>query len=67
MCTGCMTIWTEIVMLGTDNATKTVEFLEKFQRGGGVMFYPKFYIADFGNLKQGFLSMKLIQKSNVRI
>ena len=36
-------------------------FLEKFQ-GGGVIFNPKNYVEDFGNFKQGFLSMKLIQK-----
>ena len=42
-----------------DNA-KTDEFSEKFQ--GGVIFNPKVYVADFENFKQGFLSMKLIQK-----
>ena len=30
--------------------------------GGGVIFNPKIYIADFGNFKQGFLSMKLIKR-----
>ena len=35
--------------------------MEKRQRGG-VIFNPKIYVADFGNFKQGFLSMKLIQK-----
>ena len=30
--------------------------------GGGVIFNPKIYVADFENFKQGFLSMKLIQK-----
>ena len=34
---------------------------------GGVIFNPEIYIADFGNFKQGFLSMKLIQKSNFRV
>ena len=49
--------------LGKGGATKSDEFLEKFQRGrGGVIFNPKIYVADFGNFKQGFLSMKLIQK-----
>ena len=38
------------LVLGKRPATKSDEFLEKFQRGG------------FGNFKQGFLSMKLIQK-----
>ena len=37
----------------------------KGREGGGVViFNTKIYIADFGNFKQGFLSMKLIQKSN---
>ena len=34
---------------------------------GGVIFNPKIYIADFGNFKQGFLIMKLIQNSNFRV
>ena len=45
-------------VLGTDDATQTGEFSEKFQTGGGVIFNPKIYVADFGNFKQGFLSMK---------
>ena len=48
--------------LGKDPATKSDEFLEKCQRGDGVIFTPKNYVADFGNFKQGFLSNKLIQK-----
>ena len=55
-----------ITVLGTGDTTKTDEFSEKLQRdggrGGGVIFNPKIYVADFGNFKQGFLSMKLIQK-----
>ena len=39
----------------------------KFPKGGAGIFNPKNYIADFGNFKQGFSSMKLIQKSNFRI
>ena len=35
--------------------------------GRGVVFDPKIYVADFGNFKQGFLSMELIQKSNSRV
>ena len=36
---------------GTDGPTKTDEFSEKFQRGGGgVISNPKIYIADFGPL-----------------
>ena len=31
------------------------------------MFNPKIYVADFGNFKQGFLSMKLIQNSKFRV
>ena len=38
-----------------------------FQRGRGVIFNPKIYVADFTNFKQGFLSMKLIQNSNFRV
>ena len=54
--------------LGKDPATKSDEFLEKSKGGrGGVIFNPKIYVADFGNFKQGFLSMKLIQKSNFRV
>ena len=34
---------------------------------GGVIFNPKIYVADIGNPKQGFLSMKLIQKINFRV
>ena len=45
------------ILLGKGGATKSDEFLEKFN--------PKIYFADFGNFKQGFLSMKLIQKSNI--
>ena len=34
---------------------QTDKFSEKFQRGGGgVIFNPDIYIADFGNFKQGF-------------
>ena len=54
----CDNIW---AYLGNDPATKSDEFLEGCQ-GGGVIFNPKNYVADFGNFKQGFLSMKLIQK-----
>ena len=48
--------------LGKGPATKSDDFLEKFQKGGGVIFNPKIYGADFGKFKQGFLNMKLIQK-----
>ena len=47
------------------DGTITDEFLKKFQ--GGVIFNPKTYVADFGNFKQDFLIMKLIQKSNFRV
>ena len=42
-------------------------FFEKVPEGGGGIFNPKIYVADLGNFKQGFLSMKLIQKSNFRV
>ena len=53
--------------LGKGPATKSDEFLEKCQMGGGVIFNTKIYIADFGNFKQGFLVIKLIQISNFRV
>ena len=53
--------------LGKGGATKLDEFSEKFQGGEGVIFNPKIYVADFGNFKQGFLSMKFMQKSNIRV
>ena len=54
--------------LGKGGYTKSDEFSEKFQKGRGrVIFNPKIYIADFDNFKQGFLSMKLIQKSKIRV
>ena len=37
-------------LLGTGDETddtKTDEFSEKFQRGGGLIFNPKVYVADF--------------------
>ena len=40
--------------------------LWKSSKGEGVIFNPKIYISDFGNFKQGFLIMKLIQNSNFR-
>ena len=52
--------------LGKGPATKSDEFLEKFQ-GGGVFFNPKLYIADFGKFKQAFFIMKLTQNSNFRV
>jgi len=38
--------------------------LEKCQRGreGGHFQFKNLYVADFGNFKQGFLSMKLIKR-----
>ena len=53
--------------LGKGRATKSDEFSEKHQKGGGVIFNPKIYIADFGDFKQGFLIMKLIQNINFRV
>ena len=36
-------------------------------RGWGVIFNPKIHVTDFGNFKQGFLTVKLIQNSNFRV
>ena len=54
------------VNLFLQTCTKSDDF-RKSSKGGGVIFNPKTHIADFGNSKQGFLSMKLIQKSNFRV
>ena len=49
--------------LGTDGATKSDEFSEKFQRrGGGVIFNPKIYIAKFGPLNRAFSAWKWYKK-----
>ena len=39
-----------------------VNFWKSSKGGGGVIFNPKIYVAVFGNFKQGFLSMKLMEK-----
>ena len=56
-----------LLRLGKVGAIKSDEFSEKFQRGGGSFSFQKNSIADFGNSKQGFFSMKLTQKSNFRV
>ena len=43
-----------------------MNFRKRGEGGGGFIFNPKIYVADFGNFKHGFLSMKLIQMSNIR-
>ena len=43
-----------------DGNTKTEAFSEKLQRGAGVIFNPKIFVADSC---QGFMSMKLIKKN----
>ena len=53
--------------LGTDGDIKSDDFLKSSKGGGGIIFNLKIYIADFGNFKQGFLSVKLIQNSNFRV
>ena len=47
-------------------ATNLDDFFRKSAQGVGIL-NPKIYIADFGDFKQVFLSMKLIQKSNFRV
>ena len=44
-----------------------MNFRKSAKGGGGAIFNPKIYVADFENFKQGFLIMKLIQKSNFRV
>ena len=48
--------------LGKDPATKLDVFFGKVPKGWGIIFNPKNYVADFGNFKQGFLSMQLINR-----
>ena len=46
--------------LGTGDDTKTDEFSEKVQRGGGgVIFNPKIYVADFGPLNRALKREKI--------
>ena len=47
-------------------APNRMNFTEKCL-GGEVPFNPKTDVADYGNFKEGFCSMKLIQKSNFRV
>ena len=48
-----------IAHLEKDPATISVDFFGKVPKDGGVIFN---YDVNFGNFKQGFLSMKLVQK-----
>ena len=48
--------------LGKDGSSKTDEFLEKFQKGGGVISNPKIYVADFCHYKR-FLGHVFRKKS----
>ena len=48
-------------LLGTDTATKTDEFSEKFQGGEG-HFQSKFIYCIYLTYKQGFLGMKMKMK-----
>ena len=43
-------------------AANRMNYRESSKGGGGVIFDPKIYVADFGNFKQGFLSMKLMRE-----
>ena len=46
--------WIGLSVLGKLSPSKTDEFSEKFQRGGGVIFNPKIYVADFCHCRQYF-------------
>ena len=48
-------------------AANWMNFRKSSKGGRRIVSNPKNYVADFGNFKQGFLSMKLIQKSNFRV
>ena len=43
-----------VFSLGTGDGTKMDEFSEHFQRGAGVIFNPKIFIADFGPKNRAF-------------
>ena len=43
-------------------APNQMNFRKSAKGGRWAIFNPKIYVADFGNFKQGFLSMKLTQK-----
>ena len=58
---------TLFVLLGKDGCAKSDGTFGKVPKGGEVIFNQKIYVADFGNFKQGFLSMKLIQSGNFRV
>ena len=56
-----------VKILSCGHLCKKQPYHWKVTKGGGFIFNPKIYVADFGSYKQGFLSVKLIQKSNFRI
>ena len=58
---------TLFVLLGKDGCAKSDGTFGKVPKGGGGHFQSKNYVADFGNFKQGFLSMILIQSGNFRV
>ena len=63
MKTGLREYFCQGSFLAKGGAATSDEFSVKFQWGGeGVFFNPKYYIADFWNFKQSFLSRKLIKK-----
>ena len=64
----CLSLcWSSVFNLREGWLNQTGWFFGIVPKGGGVIFNPKICVADFGNIKQGFLSMKLIQKCNFRV
>ena len=53
-------------VLGMPYITKTDEFSEKLRGGGGVHFQSKNLYCKIWTFKQGFLTMKMIQKGLFR-
>ena len=53
--------------LGTGGGTTTDEFSGKFQRGEGVIFYPKIFIADFGPLYRALKIKQGLSETNCNI
>merc|ERR1712016_311641 len=56
-----------IPTLGTPSPSKTDEFSEKFQKGGGGHFQSKNLYCKIWTFKQGYLTMKLIQRGLFRL
>ena len=55
------------ISLRGGSSPNRMNFWKTAKGGQGVIFNPKIYVADLGNFKQGFLSMKLIKIRGFRV